>query len=129
MSLRNSSTAGWSGSVGPSVSSSRRTRSAPSRAGRPWRGSIRRRTFERRLLGPYFEEAAWIHDDEGIPIETIDASMRFRAGFPMGPFELADQVGIDVLHHLIQNAGRPMPRSVQALIADKKLGRKVEAGF
>ncbi|TLZ44525.1 MAG: hypothetical protein E6K19_04350 [Methanobacteriota archaeon] len=82
-----------------------------------------------RVLGPYFEEAAWIHDDEGIPIETIDASMRFRAGFPMGPFELADQVGINVLHHLIQNAGRPMPRSVQALIADKKLGRKVEAGF
>jgi enoyl-CoA hydratase / 3-hydroxyacyl-CoA dehydrogenase len=82
-----------------------------------------------RVLGPYFEEAAWIHDDEGVPIETIDASMRFRAGFPMGPFELADQVGIDVLHHLIQNAGRPMPRCVQALIADKKLGRKVEAGF
>jgi enoyl-CoA hydratase / 3-hydroxyacyl-CoA dehydrogenase len=82
-----------------------------------------------RVLGPYFEEAAWIHDDEGTPIETIDASMRFRAGFPMGPFELADQVGIDVLHHLIQNAGRPMPRSVQALIAEKKLGRKVEAGF
>jgi enoyl-CoA hydratase / 3-hydroxyacyl-CoA dehydrogenase len=82
-----------------------------------------------RVLGPYFEEAAWIHDDERVSIETIDASMRFRAGFPMGPFELADQVGIDVLHHLILNAGRPMPRSVQALIADKKLGRKVQAGF
>jgi enoyl-CoA hydratase/3-hydroxyacyl-CoA dehydrogenase len=82
-----------------------------------------------RVLGPYFEEAAWIHDDEGVPIETIDAAMRFRAGFPMGPFELADQVGIDVLHHLIQNAGRPMPPSVKALVEDKKLGRKVGAGF
>jgi enoyl-CoA hydratase/3-hydroxyacyl-CoA dehydrogenase len=82
-----------------------------------------------RVLGPYFEEAAWIHDGEGVPIEAIDASMRFRGGFPMGPFELADQVGIDVLHHLIQNAGRPMPRSVQALIAEKKLGRKVGGGF
>src|SRR6266545_1200246 len=41
-----------------------------------------------RVLGPYFEEAAWIHEQEGIPIETIDAAMRFRAGFPMGPFEL-----------------------------------------
>src|SRR5437667_142913 len=65
-----------------------------------------------RVLGPYFEEAARIHDEEGVPIETIDAAMRFRAGFPMGPFELADQVGIDVLHHLIENADRPMPRSV-----------------
>src|SRR5205823_2446863 len=69
-----------------------------------------------RVLGPYFEEAAWIHDTEGIAIETIDAAMRFRAGFPMGPFELADQVGIDVLHHLIKNANRPVPRSVQTLI-------------
>ncbi len=82
-----------------------------------------------RVLGPYFEEAARIHDEEGVPIETIDAAMRFRAGFPMGPFELADQVGIDVLHHLIENADRPMPRSVQALMGAKKLGRKVDEGF
>jgi len=82
-----------------------------------------------RVLGPYFEEAARIHDDEGVPIETIDAAMRFRAGFPMGPFELADQVGIDVLHHLIKNADRRMPQSVQELIDAKKFGRKVEEGF
>src|SRR3989449_673585 len=82
-----------------------------------------------RILGPYFERAAWIHEKEGIPIETIDAAMRFRAGFPMGPFELADQVGVDVLHHLIVNARRPMPRSVQDLIDGKKLGHKVGEGF
>jgi enoyl-CoA hydratase / 3-hydroxyacyl-CoA dehydrogenase len=82
-----------------------------------------------RVLGPYFEEAAWIHEKEGVPIEVIDAAMRFRAGFPMGPFELADQVGVDVLHHLIVNAGRPMPRSVQELVEAKKLGRKVGVGF
>src|SRR6266704_4056377 len=82
-----------------------------------------------RVLGPYFEQAAWIHEREGMPIETIDGSMRFRARFPMGPFELADQVGIDVLHHLILNAHRPMPRSVQALMDAKKLGRKVDEGF
>src|SRR5438128_10938599 len=55
--------------------------------------------------------------------------MRFRAGFPMGPFELADQVGVDVLHHLILNAHRPMPRSVQDLVDRKKLGHKVGEGF
>ena len=82
-----------------------------------------------RVLGPYFEEAAWIHDKERVPIETIDAAMRFRAGFPMGPFELADQVGIDVLHHLIKNANRPVPRSVQTLIEEKKFGRKVDEGY
>src|SRR5213594_1571137 len=82
-----------------------------------------------RVLGPYFEQAAWIHEREGMPIETIDAAMRFRAGFPMGPFELADQVGVDVLHHLIMNAHRPMPRSVQDLVDRKKLGHKVGEGF
>src|SRR3972149_6938065 len=82
-----------------------------------------------RVLGPYFEEAVWIHEEERIPIETIDAAMRFRAGFPMGPFELADQVGVDVLHHLIENAKRPMPKSVQRLIDGKKVGRKVGEGF
>jgi enoyl-CoA hydratase/3-hydroxyacyl-CoA dehydrogenase len=82
-----------------------------------------------RVLGPYFEEAAWIHEDEGVPIETIDASMRFRAGFPMGPFELADQVGVDILHHLIKNADRPMPKAVQRLMDEKKVGRKVGEGF
>jgi len=82
-----------------------------------------------RVLGPYFEQAAWIHEREGMPIETIDAAMRFRAGFPMGPFELADQVGVDVLHHLILNAHRPMPRSVQDLVDRKKLGHKVGEGF
>src|SRR5947209_3702109 len=82
-----------------------------------------------KVVGPYFERAAWIHEREGIPIETIDAAMRFRAGFPMGPFELADQVGVDVLHHLIVNAHRPMPRSVQDLIDGKKLGHKVGEGF
>src|SRR5256886_16804428 len=50
-----------------------------------------------RVLGPYFEEAARIHDEEGIPIETIDAANRIRAGFPIGAFELADQMGIDAL--------------------------------
>src|SRR5216117_601454 len=82
-----------------------------------------------RILGPYFEQAARIHEREGMPIETIDAAMRFRAGFPMGPFELADQVGVDVLHHLIMNAHRPMPRSVQDLVDRKKLGHKVGEGF
>jgi len=82
-----------------------------------------------RVLGPFFEEAAWIHDLEGIPIETIDSSMRFQAGFPMGPFELADQVGIDVLHHLMENAKRPMPISVKLLVVAKKLGRKAGTGY
>ena len=82
-----------------------------------------------RVLGPYFEEALRIHEEEGVAREAIDAAMRFRAGFPMGPFELADQVGIDVLYHLIRNAGRPVPASIQQLVDTKKVGRKAGEGF
>ena len=82
-----------------------------------------------RVLGPYFEEAVRIHEAEKVPIETIDASLRFRGGFPMGPFELADQVGIDVIYHLIENDERPVPRSVKSLFDAKKVGRKAGEGF
>jgi enoyl-CoA hydratase/3-hydroxyacyl-CoA dehydrogenase len=82
-----------------------------------------------RVLGPYIDEAVWIHDQEGVPIETIDSAMRFRAGFPMGPFELADQIGIDVIVLLTKNAGRPVPPSVQRVHGEKRLGRKTGRGF
>ena len=81
------------------------------------------------VLGPYFEEAARIHETEGVPIEVIDASLRFRGGFPMGPFELADQVGIDVIYHITKEAGNPVPKTVQALFDAKKVGRKVGEGY
>jgi len=82
-----------------------------------------------RVLAPYVDEAAWIHDQDGIPKETIDAAMRFRAGFPMGPFELADQIGIDVIVLLGKNAGRPMPPSIQKIHDAKRFGRKTGEGF
>jgi len=82
-----------------------------------------------RVLGPYLSEAAWIHHEEGIPIETIDAAMRFKAGFPMGPFELADQVGIDLLVTMGKTYGRPAPPPFQARFDEKKFGRKSGEGF
>src|SRR3990170_5503151 len=82
-----------------------------------------------RVLGPLINEAVWIHEEEKMAIEVIDSAMRFKAGFPMGPFELADQVGLDVLHQLSKNAGRPVPPSVERLVASKKFGRKSGEGF
>jgi enoyl-CoA hydratase/3-hydroxyacyl-CoA dehydrogenase len=82
-----------------------------------------------RVLTPYMNEAAWIYDQEKIPIETIDAAMRFRAGFPMGPFELADQVGIDFLFTAQEKAGMPVPPPFQRMYAARKFGRKSGEGF
>ncbi len=82
-----------------------------------------------RVLAPYMREAAWIHYEEKIPIETIDAAMRYKAGFPMGPFELADQVGIDLLFTLQEKSGTQLPPMIQQLYAARKFGRKSGEGF
>lgn len=82
-----------------------------------------------RVLAPYMNEAAWIHYEEKVPIEVIDAAMRFRSGFPMGPFELADQVGIDLLFTAQEKAGVPVPPPFQQMYAARKFGRKTGEGF
>ncbi len=82
-----------------------------------------------RTIAPYMLEAAWIHAEEGIPTDVIDSAMRFKVGFPMGPFELADQVGIDLLVYATEKAGFPVPPPMNALVDAGKFGRKAGEGF
>jgi 3-hydroxyacyl-CoA dehydrogenase len=42
-------------------------------------------------------EAMRMADRKDASIEDIDTAMKLGAGFPMGPFELADFVGLDTL--------------------------------
>jgi len=53
-----------------------------------------------RILMPYLLEAV-VLAAQGVRIEHIDKTMR-RFGMPMGPFELLDQVGLDVAAHVGQ---------------------------
>ena len=46
-----------------------------------------------RLMRPYGESAAWLVYYEEAEIEAIDSAMKYKEGFPMGPFELADFTG------------------------------------
>ena len=82
-----------------------------------------------RTIAPYMLESAWIHHEEGVPKEVIDSALRFKVGFPMGPFELADQVGIDLLVYATERAGIPAPPPMKALVAAGKFGRKTGEGF
>src|SRR2546423_857062 len=83
-----------------------------------------------RVLGPYFEEAARIHDEEGVPIETIDAAMRFRAGFPIGPLATADDLGIDVVVNALKRDPSAKPaKLLEAMVARGDLGTKTGKGF
>jgi 3-hydroxyacyl-CoA dehydrogenase/enoyl-CoA hydratase/3-hydroxybutyryl-CoA epimerase len=51
-----------------------------------------------RILLPYMNEAAYLFQ-EGVDTEHLDDIVK-RFGMPMGPMELADEVGIDVGYHV-----------------------------
>jgi 3-hydroxybutyryl-CoA dehydrogenase len=69
-------------------------------------------------------------------VEEIDEAVR-GGGFPMGPFELMDLVGLDVnlaaAQSVWEGLGRPerlRPSPIQeAMVADGRLGRKAGVGF
>lgn len=87
-----------------------------------------------RALMPYLMEALLLVD-EGIDKEVIDrAAVDF--GMPMGPIEVADQVGLDVCLHVAEslrdNLDKPLA-SIPDWFRDKveagELGRKTGKGF
>jgi len=89
--------------------------------------------FTSRVLGPFVNEAAWILT-EGASIEQIDKAMR-RWGWPVGPLELLDEVGLDIAHHAGQVIGpflgeRVAPPPVfTRMVEDGRKGRKAGKGF
>ncbi|MDB5455260.1 MAG: fatty-acid oxidation protein subunit alpha [Caulobacter sp.] len=87
-----------------------------------------------RALTPYLIEAMTLLD-EGHAKETIDAAAE-AFGMPVGPIELADQVGLDICLAVADMLGRelnwPMPEAPQWLrdkVAAKQLGKKTGQGL
>ncbi len=86
-----------------------------------------------RVLLMYIGEAL-LAAQEGIAPEEIDAQAK-AVGFPMGPLELVDMVGIDVsLHtqpvlHKAYGDRFPFPEIIQALYDAGRLGAKVGKGI
>ena len=48
-----------------------------------------------RLLVPYIMEAVRMVERGDASVKDVDTAMKLGAGYPMGPFELADYVGLD----------------------------------
>ncbi len=84
-----------------------------------------------RVLMPYMLEALNAHQ-EGYALETIDAAAR-RFGMPVGPVELADQVGLDVALNVADILGKAfgieVPENLRAKVDAGELGVKSGHGF
>jgi 3-hydroxyacyl-CoA dehydrogenase/enoyl-CoA hydratase/3-hydroxybutyryl-CoA epimerase len=87
-----------------------------------------------RALMPYLLEALLLLDEK-MPPETIDAAAE-AFGMPMGPIELADEVGLDicldVAKMLKQNLSQPfpdLPAWFEQKVKAGELGRKSGHGF
>ena len=89
--------------------------------------------YVNRILAPYMNEAA-ILLLEGCSIEALDKAM-MKFGFPVGPMQLLDEVGIDVgakigpiLQAELGERFAP-PAAFSKLIDDGRLGKKANKGF
>ena len=87
-----------------------------------------------RALTPYMLEAM-VMLDEKIDKHTIDAAAR-KFGMPVGPIELADQVGLDIcldvgdmLRSKFGDSLPPTPAWLREKVAKGELGRKTGKGF
>ncbi len=88
-----------------------------------------------RLFIPMVHEACWLKQRQNLTLEQIDSAVKFRMGFPMGIFELADFTGMDVIHkatielHLRDKKVIFPHPEIERLYNEKKLGQKSGEGF
>jgi enoyl-CoA hydratase/3-hydroxyacyl-CoA dehydrogenase len=89
-----------------------------------------------RVLGAAFNEAFWAYKRGEATKEGIDSSVKYTGGFPMGWFELADFVGLDIayevgniLYEAYGERFKPCAEVVDPLIKEKKFGQKTGMGF
>ncbi|MFD7776188.1 3-hydroxyacyl-CoA dehydrogenase family protein [Streptomyces sp. NPDC059753] len=88
------------------------------------------------LLFPYLNNAIKMVEEHYATLDDIDDAMKLGGGYPMGPFELLDVVGLDVslaiekvLHREFRDPGLAPAPLLEHLVAAGCLGRKTGRGF
>ena len=103
---------------------------------RPIRTKDRSGFIVNMLLVPYLMAGVRMYEEGFATREAIDEGMRLGCGHPMGPLELADFVGLDVLYavcdSLYEEFKRPEyapPPLLKRLVVSGHHGRKTGRGF
>jgi enoyl-CoA hydratase/3-hydroxyacyl-CoA dehydrogenase len=88
-----------------------------------------------RILVPLMNEACWMVSEDAATVEEIDSTTKFDMGLPMGSFELGDQVGNDVIVHVLEymnevlgEAYEPAP-FLEETVEEERYGKKTGKGF
>jgi 3-hydroxybutyryl-CoA dehydrogenase len=88
------------------------------------------------LLFPYLNDAVKMLDANYASADDIDNAMKVGCGYPMGPFELLDVVGLDValaiqrtLYQEFREPGFAPAPLLEHLVTAGYLGRKAGRGF
>jgi 3-hydroxybutyryl-CoA dehydrogenase len=88
------------------------------------------------LLFPYLNDAVKMLEAHYATADDIDAAMKVGCGYPMGPFELLDVVGLDVslaiereLYIEFREPGFAPAPLLEHLVTAGYLGRKTGRGF
>ena len=90
-----------------------------------------------RILFAMMNEAYSCYDEGVASMRDIDLAMKAGAGMPMGPFELSDLVGIDVIYHVEEevrkmiggNTMRQPSQTIRKLYHAGRYGKKTKRGF
>jgi 3-hydroxybutyryl-CoA dehydrogenase len=89
-----------------------------------------------RVLIPLLNDCVRVLDEARVSVEDLDAGMKHGAGWPMGPCELLDLVGIDVhvhaseaLYDKLREPRIAAPPRLVAMANAGLLGRKSGRGF
>ncbi len=88
-----------------------------------------------RILMAGMAELLRVQEESGASPEEIDAVLRQAAGLPVGPFLLADMLGLDVVYHVAKTLEAAygdrfhVPESLARLVEANHLGVKTGQGF
>jgi enoyl-CoA hydratase / 3-hydroxyacyl-CoA dehydrogenase len=88
-----------------------------------------------RIFIPLVHEAAYCLERDGVSMTQIDSAVKYKMGFPMGIFELADYTGLDVIFKATSEMYsrdtrivHPHPK-IKELVDAQNLGQKTGKGF